>query len=116
MSVTFNPLPETLQQTDTCLLYKQPKTLYVDGDSSTPHSTTKELMNSLRKNGPLIACGSFGPQAYKSPPSKLDDFINNQDVYSWDSEIGQRRIRSHILLLGMHKSNKQSQVLFSHGI
>lgn len=73
-----------------------------------------ELINELKKHGPLMILGDFGPSAYIDQPFKTKEKISSRNIYAW--RPGARRIESmaghSILLVGAKKTHDNAYVYF----
>lgn len=99
------------------LFLDKPETLYVDQDhtvKSPANGTIWELMQSLKKNGPLVAIAKIGPGAYNEAPFKLQDQVKNLDVYGWKPNTAKDSAPYvPVILLGAQTTESNAYVYFT---
>lgn len=102
--------------TQTVLLEK-PQVVYVDEDysvKSPAYATIELLTKSLQENGPLVAVGKMGPSAYTASPFKLNEKIENKEVYGWKQNTFKAQATStEVILLGTKQTPTNGYVFFT---
>lgn len=97
--------------------FKKPKVIYVDEDYSVkppPYGTISKLVQSLKDNGPLVARGKMGPDAYKEPAFKLTQKVHNQEVYGWKPlTFKESSPARDVILLHAEETKSKSYVYYS---
>lgn len=114
MSAELNTLPKIPDQPIDGIFFERPDKLSINKSSVIqPDNLLKieTLIAQLQKNGPLVACGQIGPDAYIDRPFKLD----NKDIYGW--KPGALRFDSstkrYALILEAKKIEDRGHVYFS---
>jgi hypothetical protein len=75
-------------------LKKPSDIIYTDESSAIHHPEyvpVKNLIKSLQEQGPLVAEGYVGPEAYTEPPFKLKNKIGDEEIYGWKSTYKKHR-------------------------
>lgn len=96
---------------------EKPQVIYVDEDYDVKppaYSKIDKLMESLQKNGPLVAEGKMGPNAYTQPPFKLKDRVNDKEIYGWRPQTSSEHTPStNVILLGASQTESKSYIYYT---
>jgi hypothetical protein len=99
------------------IFFPKPAVIYADEDYSVKPpawQTIEKLMASLKANGPLVAVGNMGPDAYDQEPFKLKKGINEVDV--WGFKAGAKKAHTplrEVILVGAQKTKTNAFVFYT---
>lgn len=99
------------------VFFEKPQVVYVDEDysvKSPAHATIQMLMKSLQENGPFVAVGKMGPDAYTQPSFKLAEKVGNVAVYGFKPfTFKEGAASTEVILLGAKQAESNAYVYYT---
>jgi hypothetical protein len=99
-------LYKVLKQSTNSIFYETPKKVIIHKEIVKKYSKSEKievLIKEIKENGPPIALGNIGPDAYNDAPFKLKNKECGHDIYGWKPNTKRSSCSSYVIVLGAKK-------------